>query len=296
MWQNKNTSVYSTPFSAGYWKAAVSELHSLRSLTVAAVFLALSLALGMIRIPLGDNLHIFLTFFVKMLGGAIYGPVLALINGFLSDILGYIITPASPFFFGYTLSTMAGSLLYALFLYRARISAVRIFSAKLTVNVLVNILMGSCWSAMLYGKGYLYYLVKSVVKNLALWPLESLLFLLFIQLLLPMLTKRRYLFGNPDGKLFEGKYLFRENGAAHNVKFTAKLLNALGLIVFTAFAVVRFYDAPVWTEGLLRALPFIAGAVLTPFAANILYTFGAAAEDVHAIRKQLEENSPAPKE
>lgn len=44
MWQNKNTSVYSTPFSAGYWKAAVSELHSLRSLTVAAVFLALSLA------------------------------------------------------------------------------------------------------------------------------------------------------------------------------------------------------------------------------------------------------------
>lgn len=147
---------------------------------------------------------------------------------------------------------MAGSLLYALFLYRAKISTVRIFSAKLTVNVLVNILMGSCWSAMLYGKGYLYYLVKSVVKNLALWPLESLLFLLFIQLLLPMLTKRRYLFGNPDGKLFEGKYLFRENGAAHNVKFTAKLLNALGLIVFTAFAVVRFYDAPVWTEGLLR--------------------------------------------
>ena len=149
---------------------------------------------------------------------------------------------------------------------------------------------------MLYGKGYLYYLVKSIVKNLALWPLESLLFLLFIQLLLPMLTKRRYLFGNPDGKLFEGKYLFRENGAAHNVKFTAKLLNALGLIVFTAFAVVRFYDAPVWTEGLLRALPFIAGAVLTPFAANILYTFGAAAEDIHAIRKQLEENPLAPKE
>ena len=86
MWQNKNTSVYSTPFSAGYWKAAVSELHSLRSLTVAAVFLALSLALGMIRIPLGDNLHIFLTFFVKMLGGASYGPVLALMNGVLSDI------------------------------------------------------------------------------------------------------------------------------------------------------------------------------------------------------------------
>lgn len=289
MWQNKNTSVYSTPFSAGYWKAAVSELHSLRSLTVAAVFLALSLALGMIRIPLGDNLHIFLTFFVKMLGGAIYGPVVALLNGFLSDILGYFISPSGPFFFGYTLSTIVGSLLYALFLYRAKISAVRIFSAKLAVNVLVNILMGSCWSAMLYGKGYLYYLAKSIVKNLALWPLESILFILLIQLLLPMLTKRRYLFGNPDGKLFEGKYLFRENGAAHNVKFTAKLLTAAGLLVFTVLAVIRFYDAPVWTEGLLRALPFAACAVLTPFVMNILYTFGTTAEDIHTIRKYLEQ-------
>lgn len=291
MWQNKDTSVYSSPFCVGYWKSAAAELHSLRSLTVAAVFLALSVALGMIRIPVGDNLHIFLTFFVKMTGGAIYGPIIALLSGFLSDLLGYVITPAGPYFFGYTLSTMAGAFLYALFLYRARISAVRIFSAKLFVNVLVNILMGSCWSAVMYGKGYLYYLAKSIVKNIALWPLESILFVLFIGMILPFLTKRHYLFGNPDGKLYKGKHLFQEAGAAHYVKFTAKLLTGIGLLVFTVLAVTRFYEAPSISAGLYAALPFAIAAILTPFIMNVLYTFGTAAEDIRAVRTQMEEKS-----
>lgn len=296
MWQNKNTTVFSSPFSKGYWKAAVGELKSLRSITLAAIFLALSLVVGMIRIPLGENLHVFLTFFVKMLGGAIYGPILALINGFAGDLIGYVLNPAGPYFPGYTLSTMAGAFLYALFLYRARISAVRIFSAKLAVNVLVNILMGSCWSAMMFGKGYLYYFAKSVVKNLTLWPLESVLFILFIQMMLPVLTKWHYLYGNPDGKLYKGKYLLSDNGAAHNVKFAAKLLTAVGLLAFTLLAVNRFYDAPSQMEGLRAALPFAACAVLTPFAMNVLYTFGSTAEDIRAIRQKLEERDKEEKE
>ncbi len=291
MRKNQNTSVFKTPFSPSYWKAAADEFKSLRSLTIAALFMALSMALGMLRIPLGENLHIFLTFFVKMLGAAIYGPLVGAATGALGDIFGYFMMPAGPYFPGYTLSAALGGLIYGLFLYRARISAVRIFASKLMVNVLVNILLGSCWSMAMYGQGYLYYLAKSLIKNIALWPLESVLFILFIRMLLPTLSKWKYLYGNPDGKLYKGRYLFQEEGAAHYVKFTAKLLTGVGLVAFVVLAVIRFTESAVWTDGLLAAWPYALAAVLTPLAMNALYTLGVAAEDIKAVRTMLEKQN-----
>ena len=56
----------------------------------------------------------------------------------VEDILGFILQPTGDFFPGYTLSTMAGVLVYALCFYRARITVLRIVLANLVVNLLVN--------------------------------------------------------------------------------------------------------------------------------------------------------------
>ena len=61
----------------------------------------------------------------------------------------------------------------------------RLFFSRGVVNMLVNVVMGSVWSAVLYGKGYLYYLAKSLVKNSILLPLEVMLLGALFAMVLP---------------------------------------------------------------------------------------------------------------
>lgn len=178
-----------SPFSAAYWREAARTLKNVRVLALLAVLTAASIVIGGFFIPVAQNLRIHFTFIVNSLAGWIGGPVAALVYGFVADILGFIIHPTGGFFPGYTLSGMLGALLYALFFYRAKISIPRIFLCKLSVNVLVNILLGSLWSAMLYSKGYYYYLANSIVKNLVLLPLETIVMAVIIGAMLPIAVK-----------------------------------------------------------------------------------------------------------
>ena len=178
-----------SPFSKSYWRTAAQELRNLRMLTLAAIVVALRIVLSGLYIPLGDNLNIFFGYFVNSLGAAIYGPVVALLSGFATDVLGYFVHPTGPFFPGYVLSTMLGSFFYALFFYRARITVVRVILAKLSVNLLVNVGLGALWSAIQFSKGYYYYLVKSLMKNLGMLPLEVLLLWLFLKAIAPVCAR-----------------------------------------------------------------------------------------------------------
>ena len=189
MHKNPESLTLASPFSKSYWRTAAQELRNLRMLTLAAIVVALRIVLSGLYIPLGDNLNIFFGYFVNSLGAAIYGPVVALLSGFATDVLGYFVHPTGPFFPGYVLSTMLGSFFYALFFYRARITVVRVILAKLSVNLLVNVGLGALWSAIQFSKGYYYYLVKSLAKNIGLLPVEALLLWLFLRAIAPIFAK-----------------------------------------------------------------------------------------------------------
>ncbi len=189
MYKNPESLTLTSPFSRSYWRTALRELQNLRMLTLAAIVVALRIVLSGLYIPLGDNLNIFFGYFVNSLGAAIYGPVVALLSGFATDVLGYFVHPTGPFFPGYVLSTMLGSFFYALFFYRARVTALRVVLAKLSVNLLVNVGLGALWSAIQFSKGYYYYLVKSLTKNIGLLPVEALLLWLFLRAMAPICAK-----------------------------------------------------------------------------------------------------------
>ena len=93
-------------------------------------------------------------FLSRSLCALVCGPVMGLVFGFVEDILGFILHPTGEFFPGYTLSTMAGVLVYALCFFRRRITVVRLIAANLLVNLLVNAAMGSIWSTMVRGGVY----------------------------------------------------------------------------------------------------------------------------------------------
>ena len=116
------------------------------------------------------------------------GPVTALVFGFVEDNLSFFLRPTGAYFPGYTLTTMLGTMIYALFFYRTRVTVLRIFLAKLSTNVL-NVILGSVWSAILFSKGYLYYASTSLVKNAILLPLQTLLLVLLFGALLPVMRK-----------------------------------------------------------------------------------------------------------
>ena len=83
---------------------------------------------------------------------------------------------------------MLGCLLYALFLYRAKITVRRVFLAKLVTNI-QNVLLGALWSAILYGKAYFVMASGSALKNLIMLPFQTVLLVLLVSLLLPLLSR-----------------------------------------------------------------------------------------------------------
>ncbi|MCI8537148.1 MAG: folate family ECF transporter S component [Oscillospiraceae bacterium] len=185
----QNEKRYSSPLCAGYWKEAGTSLRSVRILVVAALCAALSTLFNFFfMVPVGENLNIMFQFLPNAIMGMICGPWVAVLYGVATDFLDFMLH-GWGFFPGYTLGSVLGAMIYALFLYRSRVTVLRLFLARLSVNVIVNILLGSLWSAILYGKAYYVYLSASVFKNLILLPLETLILVVVYRMLMVSLVQ-----------------------------------------------------------------------------------------------------------
>lgn len=197
----EEAALYAAPLTRPYWRAARICAKSLRLLVFAALMIAMARALSLIpSIPIAHTKLSF-GFLARALCALVCGPVLGLVYGFAEDILGYVLQPEGEFFFGYTLSTMAGMLAYALCFFRARITVVRLVVANILVNFLVNAVMGSVWSWMLRGGTYWAWFWPSLGKNTAtLIPKVILLYLLF-QALLPILQQMRLIPKQVEGRI-----------------------------------------------------------------------------------------------
>lgn len=183
--------MYPHPFSAAYWRAAAREVKDLRKLTFAALMIAMCVVLSHVpSIPLFGGAKVTWGFLARSVCALVCGPVLGVIFGFSEDILSYFLTGGGgyPFFPGYTLTTMLGVLIYALFLYRAKITVRRVFLAKLLTNI-QNVVLGSLWSAILYQKAWAVMAVGSFWKNLIMLPVQTVLLVLLISALLPILRR-----------------------------------------------------------------------------------------------------------
>lgn len=166
-----------------------ANLHNTRLVVFAALMIAMARALSLVPgIPI---FHTKLTFgfLARALCALVCGPALGLLYGFAEDILGFILQPSGEFFFGYTLSTMLGVLIYAVCFYRRRITVVNIVLANVLVNLLVNVVLGSVWNVMTRGAGYWGWFWPSLLKNLGtIIPKAILLYILFNSIL-PILQR-----------------------------------------------------------------------------------------------------------
>jgi ECF transporter S component (folate family) len=183
-------SLYPHPFSAAYWKDAAGELKDTRMLVFAALMIAVRLALKLVSIPLAPGLRINTAFLANAVGAMVFGPVIAALCAIVTDVLGYLMHPDGVFFLPLMLTEIAGSVIFALFLYRAKITPVRVMLSRFCICFFVNVVLQTpimIWYYSLYMNGAPYLLtIPGIVKNLFLFPIESLVLTLVLSALLPV--------------------------------------------------------------------------------------------------------------
>ena len=192
--QKTEQKLYLTPFTPAYWRDAAAQLFNVRILCITAILIALRVAIKSVYIPVGPELNVTFGFFVNALGASIFGPVVAIIAAAITDTLGCIIAPQGTYFFPFIFVEIAGSLVFALFLWRAKMSATRVILSRFFVSVVCNFIMNPLIMIWYYawlgnGQNYAFITLPRVVKNLALFPFEAFLLVIFMGVMIPILAK-----------------------------------------------------------------------------------------------------------
>ena len=195
----KNTTLFPSPFSKGYWRTAAAELKDTKMLVVTALMIALRVALKPLAIPLGPQLSIQTAMLATALGAMIFGPVVAIPAAIVSDTVGFMIYPTGDYFLPFVLTEIASTMFYALFLYRAKVTPTRVMLSRFCICFLVNVVL----QQFIYAWWYVYIgnpeqakesilgmmTIARIFKNLAMFPIESVVLTLFLKFLLPV-TRR----------------------------------------------------------------------------------------------------------
>ena len=87
-----------------YWKAAVAQIRSVRSMVGGGMLVALDVLLDFFRIVISNFLEIGFSFLAIAAAGMLYGPLVGALVGGLGDLIEYVLRPSGAFFFGFTLN------------------------------------------------------------------------------------------------------------------------------------------------------------------------------------------------
>lgn len=235
----KSTTLYTHPFSKAYWHDAAMELKDTKMLVIAALMIALRVSMKWTVIPLAPNLNINVGApLINAMGAMIFGPVVAALAACISDFVGFLLFPqGGVYFLPYMFVEVAGSVLFALFFYRAKVTVTRVILARFSMDLLVNIILNSLVSMWYYaailGKSYAFMILPAVIKNLCLFPIESFLLALFLSVVIPITRRVKLTYVTPS----DGSEIARPDGKksrrVDELKFDKKHL----ILLLTLFAV-----------------------------------------------------------
>ncbi len=155
---------------------SLQELRSARTITVCAMMGAAALVLGAYSIYLTPTIKIGFSSLPNLFVAWLFGPSVGMIFNGTMDILKYFMKPVGGFFPPLTLVTMMAGVIYGCFFYGRQLSFRRVLAAKLVVVIVCNIVLNTYCLSLLTGKGFWGILPDRIVKNLIMWPIDSLIF------------------------------------------------------------------------------------------------------------------------
>ena len=211
----RSTNLYPHPFSKAYWRDAAAELKSTKMLVITALMVALRIALKPFAIYIGPQMAIQTATLATALGAMIFGPVVAIPAAIISDTIGFMIFPTGDYFLPFVLTEIAGTMIYALCLYRAKPSATRVIIARFLICFGVNVVLQQfifAWQYTYMGNpekakesimGIM--TVARIFKNLFFFPIEAVVITLFLKVLVPVTARAKLTFHNGNELAFTKK-------------------------------------------------------------------------------------------
>ena len=121
-----------------------------RTITNAGLLLAIQMVLssyGVIEVT--DSLKISLAHLAIAPTAILFGPVVAGIQGALSDVLGFMLKPTGPYFPGFTLTAALLGIIYGMLLYKTKRTTWQIIAARVIVCLFVNIALNTAMACAL---------------------------------------------------------------------------------------------------------------------------------------------------
>ena len=213
----KSTALYPHPFSKAYWRDAAAEMKDIRMLVVTALMVALRIALKPFAIYIGPQMAIQTATLATALGAMIFGPVVAIPAAMVSDTIGFMIFPTGDYFLPFMLTEIAGTMIYALCLYRAKPSATRVIIARFLICFVVNVVLQQfifAWQYTYMGnpekaKDSIMGIMTTarIFKNLFFFPIESVVITLFLKVLVPITSRAKLTYGGSTGLEFTKKQI-----------------------------------------------------------------------------------------
>lgn len=193
-----NDGLYKTPFHLSIFVESAKSLKSIKSLTTIAILLSMVMVCKFIPIPSGfGSLGITFGFLFLATACMIYGPTPALMIGFLSDIIGFLIKPDGLFFPGYTLNAMLACFTYGMCFYKTHVTFTKVLISRTIVNIFINGILGALWVKIINDYTWTQFmtnmLLTSIPKNVAYLLPQSIILFIILKALSPALKATNHI-------------------------------------------------------------------------------------------------------
>lgn len=165
------------------FKESLQEFRHIKTLCAIGMLGALCIIINNFTIAIGDFLKIGFSSECNVLVGCLFGPAASMIFGAAMDLLKFLVHPTGAYFWGWTFDAAVAGLIFGFGLYKKKITFWRVFFVRLANAILVNVLLGTYWLDVMYGKGFIALLPTRLFKNIVMVPIETMIFLIIYQAL-----------------------------------------------------------------------------------------------------------------
>lgn len=173
---------------------SIKELTLTQNIVICGMMAALAIVLNYTTsIYITDNIRIGFSGIPNRIVDFLMGPAVGGLFGAALDILKFFTKPGPYSFFpGYTLTAIMGGLIYGSILYKRPVSLKRILFAEFLAKVFLNCGLNTLWGYMMTNKGFWAILSGKIIKNVIMWPIDSILLLFFLQLVSKILNQTEF--------------------------------------------------------------------------------------------------------
>lgn len=146
---------------------------STRTITFAAVLIALNVVLNLFVIPIGNIIELSIAFLPILYAGFFFGPWIAGVIGVIGDIIGFIVRPVGFFFLGFTFNAFISGVIYGYVLHNKPVTWKRVATAVIIQNIIVSLILTPIWLQMMYGTALI--TVPRLIRTVFMLPIEIIL-------------------------------------------------------------------------------------------------------------------------